>query len=160
MCESPKAVTTEGTTNCYTKADARGHSRFRFLYILTDHLDHDRSRGITRSYSFRMKRNDSIRLDSTRLDLKAASCIRERNHFCHRSNHSITLSSLRPFAQSDRSNVLASPCVLLSFYHRCFSQFGSCFSSIISLRIVSGRMYVCVHRKRLLTCLDSMRMNG
>lgn len=65
VCESPKAVTTEGTTNCYTKADARGHFRFRFPFI--HHLDHDRSRGITRS--------QLISDETKRFDLKAASCI-------------------------------------------------------------------------------------
>lgn len=30
-CESSKAVTTEGTTNCYMEADARTRSRGRFV---------------------------------------------------------------------------------------------------------------------------------
>lgn len=155
MCESPKAVTTEGTTNCYTKADARGHFRFRFLYP-DDHLDHDRSRRITRSYSFRTKRNDSP------FDLKAASCMRERNHFCHRSNHSITLSSLRPFAQSDRSNVSASPCFIIVFLVIAASHNSVPVSLPQLSSCIGGGVYVCAWKEafNVLRFDCWMRMNG
>lgn len=127
VCESPKAVTTEGTTNCYTKADARGHFRFRFPFI--HHLDHDRSRGITRS--------QLISDETKRFDLKAASCI------CGNETTSAIAQIIRshflPFRRSrDRSNtslrLLLSPFLAIRFL----------FLFRISLRISSGYMCVCV----------------
>lgn len=101
-----------------------------------------RSRSIARNNTFptHFGRNETIRSEGSIMHM------RERNHFCHRSNHSIALSSLPPFARSDRSNtslrLLLSPFLAIRFL----------FLFRISLRISSGYMCVCVcvHRKRLL----------
>lgn len=99
-----------------------------------------RSRSIARNNTFptHFGRNETTRSEGSIMHM------RERNHFCHRSNHSIALSSLPPFARSDRSNtslrLLLSPFLAIRFL----------FLFRISLRISSGYMCVCVHRKRLL----------
>lgn len=136
VCESPKAVTTEGTTNCYTKADARGHFRFRFPFI--HHLDHDRSRGITRS--------KLISDETKRFDLKAASCI------CGNETTSAIAQIIRShFLPFRRSRDQIDQTRLSVFYYRRFSQFDSCFSSASLFVYHRGTcVCVCVHRKRLL----------
>lgn len=55
-----------------------------------------RSRSIARNNTFptHFGRNETIRSEGSIMHM------RERNHFCHRSNHSIALSSLPPFARS------------------------------------------------------------
>lgn len=93
-----------------------------------------RSRSIARNNTFptHFGRNETIRSEGSIMHM------RERNHFCHRSNHSIALSSLPPFARSDRSNtslrLLLSPFLAIRFL----------FLFRISLRISSGYMCVCV----------------
>lgn len=103
-----------------------------------------RSRSIARNNTFptHFGRNETIRSEGSIMHM------RERNHFCHRSNHSIALSSLPPFARSDRSNTSWR---LSVFYYRRFSQFDSCFSSASLFVYHRGTcVCVCVHRKRLL----------